>query len=78
MALQRLSYVQKVDFDRVLILRTASNFCMQSPGQSAEGSATASYLGTLPSLEAAYRVGSPVLHEIVNNWSKWENTIPGK
>lgn len=78
MALQRLSHDHKADFNRVLFLRTASNFCMQAPGQTAGGSATAGYAGTLPSLEAAYRIGSPVLHEIVNNWSKWENTIPGE
>jgi purine nucleoside permease len=78
MALQRLSHAHKADFNRVLFLRTASNFCMQAPGQTAEDSATAGYAGALPSLEAAYRVGSPVLHEIVKNWSKWENTIPGK
>ena len=77
LALRRLSLARRVDFNRVLFLRTASNFCMQAPGQSASASATAGYVGTAASLEAAYRVGSPVLHELVRNWSKWQNKIPG-
>ena len=78
MALWRLTQDHKANINRLLVLRTASNFCMQAPGQSAAISAPKINAGMLPSLEAAYQVGSIVLHELVGHWSKWENTIPGK
>lgn len=76
-ALSRLSKARKVDFRRVLLLRTASNYCMQGTDQDAANSLTAEYAGGNPSLEAAYRVGSTVLHELLKNWTTWEATIPG-
>jgi purine nucleoside permease len=77
-ALARLSKIHKIDFRRVLVLRTASNYSMQAPGQSAEESVFAEYAGGLPSLESAYLVGRTVLHKLLENWSKWERTIPGE
>jgi purine nucleoside permease len=75
-ALSRLSKTGRADLRRVLVLRTGSNYDMQAPGQTAAESAFAAYAGGLPSLEAAHKVGSTVLHELLKNWSKWENTIP--
>ena len=34
-------------------------------------------LGTQASLEAAYRAGSAVAHELLANWPKYEKTTPG-
>ncbi|MEJ1972050.1 MAG: hypothetical protein WDM96_06125 [Lacunisphaera sp.] len=34
------------------------------------------YSAYLPSLEAAYRVGSRVVHELVKGWDKYEAEIP--
>lgn len=75
-ALSRLSKAGRADIQRVLVLRTGSNYDMQAPGQTAAESAFAPYAGSLPSLEAAHKVGSTVLHELLRNWSKFENTIP--
>ena len=75
-ALTRLARLGKADFQRVLVLRTASNYCMPAPGQSATDSLMRPYDGMLPSLEAAYRVGSRVVHELAGNWSKWEGRVP--
>ena len=77
-ALARLAKIHKVDFRRVLVLRTASNYSMQAPGQSAEESVFAEYVGSLPSLESAHLVGRTVLHKLLENWSKWETSIPGE
>lgn len=67
-ALTQLSKVGRVDFSRVLVLRTASNYSMQPPGMSAfeswQANATGHYAGFLESLEAAWRVGSKVVHEL--------------
>ncbi|CAP54727.1 putative purine nucleoside permease [Gluconacetobacter diazotrophicus PA1 5] len=59
----------RVDPDRVLILRTASNYDMPPPGQTAaallKSEATeGGYSGYLPSVAAAYQVGSVVVREL--------------
>jgi purine nucleoside permease len=75
-ALSRLAVMQKVDFQRVLFLRTGSNFSMPPTGQSAAESMVEEYAGMVPALEAAYRVGSPVVHELVRNWPVYRDTPP--
>jgi purine nucleoside permease len=68
LALHSLAQQQKVDFRRVLFLRTASNYCMQSPKQGVIDSLKGNSGAFLPSLDAAYSVGSAVVHDILNNW----------
>ena len=76
-ALHRLARVNKADKDRVLILRTASNFTVPPPGKAATWSATAEYPDKgRAALEAAYRVGSVVVKELVANWDKYQNELP--
>lgn len=75
-ALKRLDAMHRADFQRLMVLRTGSNYSMQRPGHSAVESVTAPYVGGLAALEDAYRVGSPVAHELVNNWPKWSQRIP--
>ena len=70
-ALSRLASMGRVDFNRALFLRTASNYCMQAPSQDVNQSLHAEYAGFLPSLEAAYRVGSRVTHEIASHWETY-------
>ena len=36
------------------------------------------YSAYIPALEAAHKVGSKVVHELVSGWAKYENEIPGK
>ncbi len=77
-ALRRLDRIGKADLDRVMVLRTASNFSVPPPGKSAAWSATADYPDDgLAALEAAYRVGSKVVNELVDNWEIYEATLPG-
>ena len=78
-----LARAKRVDVQRVLVLRTASNFDMQWPGGDAAESLSGEKLGPgysayLPSLEAAHRVGSVVVHELVKNWGLYENAVPRK
>lgn len=75
-ALTRLAALKKVDFDRVLFLRTGSNFSMPPAGQTAAESMVAEYAGMIPALEAAWRVGSPVVHAIVKDWTKFSASPP--
>lgn len=75
-ALTRLAGMGRVDFNRVLVLRTGSNFSQPPEGQSAAESMVAEYAGMLPALEAAHRVGSPVVRELVRNWPRYAERTP--
>ena len=75
-ALKRLDDIGKVDYSRVFVLRTASNFDQQYPGQTAIGSLGTSSGGFVPSLQNAYLVGSTVTDHIMNNWHTWRHGVP--
>jgi purine nucleoside permease len=76
-ALQRLSNAGLVDYNRVLVLRTASNYCTPPPGEDAQWHFTAPFvLQGLPAFDAAHRVGSKVVHEIIGNWEMYKKNIP--
>ena len=81
---QSLTYLEptgKADYDRLMVLRTASNYTMQPPGVTAadnllQDHGEEGYAGLKASVEAAYRVGSRVVDEIVHNWDRYRDTIP--
>ncbi|MEM7432980.1 MAG: purine nucleoside permease [Pseudomonadota bacterium] len=76
-ALTRLSKIGLVDLDRVLVLRTVSNFTMPPAGQTALWSKTQPYPdGGLPSIEAAFVVGNTVVQEILTNWDQYRDELP--
>ena len=79
-SLQFLSNAGRVDINRVMVLRTVSNFDRQPRGMSAAESLAnqriGQYSGYLPSLEAAYTVGHAVVNELLTHWPKYETTIP--
>jgi purine nucleoside permease len=75
-ALDRLGRLGKVDFQRVLFLRTGSNYCCPHPGQKSSESMTEEYAGNVPALESAYAVGSRVVHELVQDWNRYETQTP--
>ncbi len=78
-ALHRLGRQELVDTDRVLVLRTVSNFTMPPPGKTAAWSATADYPDEgYPALDAAQRVGGKVLNHLLKHWDEeTADTIPG-
>lgn len=76
-----LARAGRADSTRVLVLRTSSNFDMQWPGATASESLSGEslskgYSAYLPSLEAAYRVGSRVVHELAGGWAAYEKAPP--
>lgn len=70
-ALSRLAEAGRVDLNRVLVLRTASNFDRPYPGQTAAESG-----GFVPSVENAYRAGSVVTDYIIAHWTDWQAGPP--
>jgi purine nucleoside permease len=76
-ALERLAAMKRVDHDRVMVLRTGSNYSMPRPGHTAFESLTAPYIGSRVALESAWLCGSTVLHRILAEWKTTEARVPG-
>ena len=75
-----LAHARKVDINRVLVLRTASNYDQQREGITAAESLAETKVGQysayMPSLEAAYRVGHLVVDRLVADWPQTRDHIP--
>ncbi len=76
-----LAHAGKVDVNRVLVLRTASNYDQQRVGITAAESLAETkitkYSAFLPSLDSAFRVGDVVVRSLVQNWSSVRDSTPG-
>ena len=70
LALRALTQMGRADWNRALLLRTASNYDMQWDGataaESLAGEKHGQYTGYLPALNAAYTVG----HRVVAEWMR--------
>lgn len=81
-SLTALSRAHRVRLDRVLILRTGSDYTVPASGQTAaqllasDASEDASLSAYGAALEADYRVGSPVVNEIVRHWARYAERTP--
>jgi purine nucleoside permease len=79
---QSLTYLHKigrVDKERLMVLRTASNFTMPPPGVTAAESLLSEnegYTGVDLAVETAYIVGSVVIDELLAGWDVYEAAIP--
>ena len=75
-----LANAHKVDPNRVLVLRTASNFDVPRNGLTAAESLAETKIGHysayLPSLDTAYRVGHVVVDTIVDHWAEDRDHLP--
>ena len=79
-SLEYLDRIDRVDKNRVMVLRAGSNYTMQPPGMTAAENMfreNKGFAGLDASLESLYIVGSMVLESIVSNWDEYEDTIPG-
>jgi purine nucleoside permease len=79
-SLTLLNQARRVDINRVLVLRTVSNYDREAPGVSAAESLKqlvgGNYAAYMESLETAERVGDKVVRDIVDHWPTRESTIP--
>jgi purine nucleoside permease len=81
--LQALTFLDKaglVDLQRVLVLRTVSNYDREATGATAAESLKrmvfGSYSAYLPALEAAEVLGDRVVRDIVEHWGERERKVP--
>ena len=79
-ALTFLNQTGRVDLQRVLVLRTVSNYDREAPGvpvaESLQEMVSGNYSAYTPALEAAEIVGDKVVRDIVEHWSEREFTLP--
>lgn len=78
--LQSLTFLSKagrVDINRVMVVRTASDFDQPVPGRTAAESLAANKIGKYtayyPALEAAWRVGRVVVNKLVTEWPQYRD-----
>ena len=80
-ALTFLAQAGRVDLNRVLVLRTVSNYDREPPGTSVADSlktmVSGNYSAYFPALEAAELVGDKVVRELITHWAENEAAIPG-
>jgi purine nucleoside permease len=80
-ALTFLAQAGRVDLNRVLVLRTVSNYDREPPGASVADSlrtmVSGNYSAYFPALEAAELVGDKVVRELITHWAENEAAIPG-
>jgi purine nucleoside permease len=75
-ALKRAADAGLLRFERIAVLRTASNFDRESPQQTAEQSLHAKSGGFGPATTNAYRVGSKLADAIIADWDQWKVGVP--
>jgi purine nucleoside permease len=79
-SLEFLANAGRIDRNRILVLRTVSNFDRQprdlTAAQSLARQRIGAYAAYLPSLEAAYRVGHTVVSELLTHWPKYQYSVP--
>jgi purine nucleoside permease len=79
-ALTFLSQAGRVDLQRVLVLRTVSNYDREPPGANVADSlktmVSGNYSAYFPALEAAQAIGGKVVRDIVEHWADRETTLP--
>jgi purine nucleoside permease len=75
-ALRRGADANLLNFDRIAILRTASNFDREGSGQTSVESLTAKSGGYIPSVTNAYRVGAKFAHAVAADWQNWSTEVP--
>jgi purine nucleoside permease len=81
-AIRMLGRAGKADPQRVLVLRTGSNYSMPAPGSgvgAAEslGSEAKGLSALQPSLDAAHLIGGKVVEEITGHWDRYAAAVPG-
>ncbi len=79
-ALTFLNQAGRVDLQRVLVLRTVSNYDREPPGTNVADSLKTMVFGNysayFPALEAAQVIGDKVVRDIVEHWAERESSIP--
>ena len=77
-SLQRGAEAGLLQFDRIALLRTASNFDREPNGMTAAELLSAKSGGFGPATTNAYRVGSKFVDAVIEGWAEWEKGVPAQ
>ena len=78
-ALMRLQRVGLIDKNRIMVLRTVSNYSKPPKSQTSTWSVTAPYPDEgLPAIQTAFTAGSAVVNKLVENWKIYQLKPPGE
>ena len=66
-----------IDPDRIMVLRSASNFSEPPPGTAPTASIGDEYPGQEMAFDNNERAGAPVVKELLAHWDRYEDRIPG-
>lgn len=79
-ALERLTASGRVDMQRVMVMRAASDFDQPPPGMTAPEALAQSLNDSIGggsiAYENLYRAGSPINALILEHWNEWEKGVP--
>lgn len=77
-ALKRAASVQKVDLDRVAVLRAGSDFDRPYDGQTSADNLLnyAAQGGFSIAIENLFRSGNPLVQDISTHWGEWRDGVP--
>jgi purine nucleoside permease len=77
-ALLRATLASLVDFSRIILMRTASDFDREAPGETAYDNLFTNKGGFLPSLANIYIAGSAIISGILTGWDTvFDAGVPG-
>jgi purine nucleoside permease len=69
----------RLDPKRSLVLRTASNYSTPPRGASVvESVLSGESVGTPVAADSCWRIGAPVVHELVKGWDRYAAKAPGE
>ncbi|MGH8780233.1 purine-nucleoside phosphorylase [Paraburkholderia sp.] len=77
-ALKRAASVNRVDLNRVAVLRSGSDFDRPYDGQTSADNLLnyAAQGGFSIAVDNLYRAGNPLVQDIVTHWSEWRDGVP--
>ena len=76
LSLKRLASSQRIDFTRVMVLRSVANYDQPRQGQTVLESLGARGNGHEISFQNVFLVGSAVAHAIIGDWPTWSSGVP--
>ena len=78
-AIRQLDQIGRASFDRVLLLRSASNYTLPPPDVTVAdslGEEGVAYPGLQCALENGFKVGHAVIQEIITHWARYRESTP--
>lgn len=77
-AVRRLANAGIIDYNRLMVMRAASDFDVQFPGETAGQSLADGFPGFTAAIQNLYIAGHAVTQHIIDHWSEWKNGPPSQ